>query len=459
MVNGQMQVMSVMQPGRTNPIGWIAPKGGASDIAGGLTFIGTLLQTMQGGADSAATPNALAMPHGMSGLLFSGEPEQGKKASGDILLQWLEGVEGAARVKGAEEVEGAESQEIDIETLESLMSLLEVAQAVIDQWKPSNRQPTDADADVSSQRSFADASGLAVEKPYEKLVTTMRQLVSLLNEKPAQPEIVQLVQSFEQLIQGKTKPAAHPNAAAMELLKRAHAVQGAPVGADFKGRLEVLAAKAGIHTAIITAMNEEEEAGAKPALSAPYSSTAIDESELTIAAGYPSRSMIEPQPQSQAGNPNPIVHANRFAEEMAKLLQQMKLSSAEGLSEVRLTLMPEHLGHVDVKVSMQDGHVIAQLTANTAHGKEMLESQLSQLRGMLQTQGLQVDRLEVTQSSSQFAGMFQDSRQQRSSQQFEREGKSRRIEVEQASAEFVDELESVASDIPRQGDHSFDVTA
>ena len=53
-----------------------------------------------------------------------------------------------------------------------------------------------------------------------------------------------------------------------------------------------------------------------------------------------------------------------------------------------LTLSPENLGQVDVKLTMHNGQLVAHFAAQTLLGKEMLEGQLSQLKQSLQGQGL-----------------------------------------------------------------------
>lgn len=89
-----------------------------------------------------------------------------------------------------------------------------------------------------------------------------------------------------------------------------------------------------------------------------------------------------------------------------------------GMSEARMILHPEHLGQVDVKLTLQNGQLVAHFTAQQAAGKEALENQMAQLRTNLQAQGYQVERLEVTQSPSLQSGMFQDGRQEQASRQF-----------------------------------------
>lgn len=113
----------------------------------------------------------------------------------------------------------------------------------------------------------------------------------------------------------------------------------------------------------------------------------------------------------------PTMNAANFAEDMSQfVVKTMKVSLlGEGLSEAKITLQPQNLGHIDVKLSMHNGTLIAQIGTHTLGAKELLESQLPQLRVMLQNQGLQVERLEVTQNSSASSMMFQDHGQRQQS--------------------------------------------
>ncbi|MED4599579.1 flagellar hook-length control protein FliK [Paenibacillus validus] len=110
--------------------------------------------------------------------------------------------------------------------------------------------------------------------------------------------------------------------------------------------------------------------------------------------------------------------ASSFTEDMTQFIVSSFVlgTTADGLTEAKISLYPQHLGHVEVKLTMQNGHLIAQFVADSAAGKEMLEAQLSQLKNTLQTQGIQVDKLEVSQSQSYQSGMFQEGRQQQSQQ-------------------------------------------
>lgn len=98
------------------------------------------------------------------------------------------------------------------------------------------------------------------------------------------------------------------------------------------------------------------------------------------------------------------------------------------------------MGQVDVKITMQNGNLIAQFLTEHSGAKDMLEQQMSQLRSALQSQGLQVEKLEVSQNSallSQFNG--QQGRQSASGGQ-QQDGRSKERREEIADAVLAAEL-------------------
>lgn len=113
-----------------------------------------------------------------------------------------------------------------------------------------------------------------------------------------------------------------------------------------------------------------------------------------------------------------IMQAPTFVEDMTQfVVKSFTLETkSEGFTEAKLSLYPQNLGQVDVKLTMHNGQLVAQFMADSSMGKEMLESQLPQLKTALQNQGIQVERLEVSQNQAFQSGMFQDQRQQQSQQ-------------------------------------------
>ncbi|WP_045518445.1 flagellar hook-length control protein FliK [Neobacillus niacini] len=104
------------------------------------------------------------------------------------------------------------------------------------------------------------------------------------------------------------------------------------------------------------------------------------------------------------------VNANQFDQEVAKfLISSINVTGMEDGMEAAFTLAPEHLGKVDVKVTIQDGQLTAEFLTSTPLGKELLESHVQALRSALETQGLQVGKIDITQQTStslNFMGAF-----------------------------------------------------
>lgn len=106
------------------------------------------------------------------------------------------------------------------------------------------------------------------------------------------------------------------------------------------------------------------------------------------------------------------VPVENFAKEMSGfLVNKLEIVNLKGVSEARISLYPEHLGQVDVRITMQNGQLTAQFMTEHAFAKESLEQQMAQLRSALQSQGLQVNKLEVTQNTSLSSHMYHDGRQ------------------------------------------------
>ncbi|REK76510.1 flagellar hook-length control protein FliK [Paenibacillus paeoniae] len=97
--------------------------------------------------------------------------------------------------------------------------------------------------------------------------------------------------------------------------------------------------------------------------------------------------------------PTAFVLADNFADTMNGLIvQKFNVRAVDGMSEAKLKLFPEQLGQVDVRISMQNGVLTALFQTDTSKAKDLLENQMAQLRAALQAQGLNVEKLEVTQS-------------------------------------------------------------
>lgn len=129
--------------------------------------------------------------------------------------------------------------------------------------------------------------------------------------------------------------------------------------------------------------------------------------------------------------PAPVPVENFAKEVSGFLVGKFDIVKLQGLSEARISLYPEHLGQVDVKITMQNGQMVAQFVTEHVLAKESLEGQMSQLRAALQAQGIQVTKLEVTQNSSLSSHMYHnEDHGQRNSSGQEQGNKRRKLQEE-----------------------------
>ncbi len=133
-----------------------------------------------------------------------------------------------------------------------------------------------------------------------------------------------------------------------------------------------------------------------------------------------------------------LMQAQNFAEDFSQfMLKSIKINEVSGISEAKISLVPEHLGKLDVQLTMHNGQLVAQFFAENAHAKDLLEGQMQQLRTVLQNQGIQVDKLQVSQQSGMHSQMFQEQNRQSSSQQHGGQGKRKAAYI---ASDFSDKL-------------------
>lgn len=104
-------------------------------------------------------------------------------------------------------------------------------------------------------------------------------------------------------------------------------------------------------------------------------------------------------------NGQPLMEAESKAEarnevllrEMQAIFKRSNFGQVGGTNRLLIKLYPEHLGQVRIELLHTNGVLTARMLASTALGKEMLDSQLNQLRAAFLQQNIQVDRIDVTQ--------------------------------------------------------------
>lgn len=81
---------------------------------------------------------------------------------------------------------------------------------------------------------------------------------------------------------------------------------------------------------------------------------------------------------------------------MNQIMNHVRMQSGDQFAELKITLRPENLGDVTLRVITQNGIVTAQFVAENQRVKEVLESNFTQLRDVLQQQGVQISELSVS---------------------------------------------------------------
>ena len=106
-------------------------------------------------------------------------------------------------------------------------------------------------------------------------------------------------------------------------------------------------------------------------------------------------------------------NADRYAvvEQVLKGLSVRNLGGVSN-SEVRLRLVPEHLGDVNIKLVINNGNVNATLVAANADVRDTLVANQAQLARSLDSAGLKLTGFNVDVSNGGFAGFAQQQQQQ-----------------------------------------------
>ena len=127
-----------------------------------------------------------------------------------------------------------------------------------------------------------------------------------------------------------------------------------------------------------------------------------EENKPTLTAAPAEAVKSGQAPRTEATAPTPTVRMSNLAEELGEVLRNsLKLTtSAEG-TQIKVSIFPEHLGHLEIKLTELNGKIAAQIFTSSFAAKDALDLQVNQLRNTLMQQGIAVDKIEVSQQSSQ----------------------------------------------------------
>ena len=138
---------------------------------------------------------------------------------------------------------------------------------------------------------------------------------------------------------------------------------------------------------------------------------------------------------------------------MHQIVQKAVLSFNNGQNEIRIDLKPEFLGHIRMQIVTDSHQVAVKILAESPFVKDMLDSNLNQLKADLQAQGLKVDELEVS--------VAHDSHSDTKNQTPAEASKSRALGADKASDEDLSEeqIESLSDSSETIAENAIDFFA
>lgn len=117
------------------------------------------------------------------------------------------------------------------------------------------------------------------------------------------------------------------------------------------------------------------------------------------------------RPTVEASAPDAPITPRQTAENVARLVESVRVQWRQGVPEATVKLHPEHLGEVTISVRVERGQVAAVVHAETAAVQQWLESQEEKVRSGLADQGLTLERFVVQRDRQQQQQQRRDGRQ------------------------------------------------
>ncbi|PID25573.1 flagellar hook-length control protein FliK [Sporosarcina sp. P7] len=149
--------------------------------------------------------------------------------------------------------------------------------------------------------------------------------------------------------------------------------------------------------------------------------------------------------QMNATEKVPESRSEALMREFQAILNRANFGQTNGMNRISVKLYPEHLGQIRIELLEINGVMTARILASTAMAREMLDSQMHQLRQAFNQQNLQVDRIDLSQtlqdpSKSDREQAFNKQNHQQKEQATEQNENP--DEQEQTFQEFMIELEA-----------------
>jgi flagellar hook-length control protein FliK len=120
----------------------------------------------------------------------------------------------------------------------------------------------------------------------------------------------------------------------------------------------------------------------------------------------------------------------QFMKQFQNIMKNSLFEKQSGSQQLLIRLHPEHLGSLTVKLTQANGEMVARLFATSAAAKDLIEGNLHQLKSVLSSQNITLDKIEVNIQNDAERDLFD---------QKNNDGRGQKQEKQQQTEQTVDE--------------------
>lgn len=272
----------------------------------------------------------------------------------------------------------SEEELTEITTTNDIWLVMNVIEKVAPQFFKGLSEALEGKGDVSKQQAvdlLTLLKGIQLAAPKTDLVMKQEQQVFTL-----QSYLTSVGENFEQAVQTVKPKMLH----LLESVKAGKLVLQSDAKNEDKIVNTVVTTTA--TTTTVTSLLEESEVDGKQTTQQIVGTISTTQTPLK-----PEVSQAELENRANARN-------EALIKDMQAIFKRSSFGQVGGTNRLLIKLYPEHLGQVRIELVQTNGIMTARILASTALGKEMLDSQLNQLRNAFVQQNVQVDRIDVSQT-------------------------------------------------------------
>ncbi|MGE8204079.1 flagellar hook-length control protein FliK [Heyndrickxia sp. NPDC080065] len=133
------------------------------------------------------------------------------------------------------------------------------------------------------------------------------------------------------------------------------------------------------------------------------------------------------------------VDYQQFVKDFTNILGKSQFIKANGANKLLIKLYPEHLGSIRIEVLQDKGMLTARMLASSGAAKEILDSQIHQLKNAFTQQNIQVDKIDVIYGEAE-AQKFDRGQSEEQSFNQDQQQKDKHEKEKENSVQFLDVL-------------------